>query len=264
MLQLKSIGLKSGAKNLSQYPFNLPLVRNFTELAFGAPVTFFVGENGSGKSTLLEAIAVGTGAAAVGAEDVQADATLSPARQLGKQLKFSWTARTHKGFFLRAEDFFGFSKRLKLMVKELDDIAAGFEQQFTGYALGLAQGSVLGQKRELINKYGEDLDANSHGEAFLKLFQARFVPRGLYLLDEPEAPLSPLRQLSLLSMLKEMVEQEAQFIIATHSPILMAFPDAKIISFDATPLAEIAYEETEHYSLTKAFLNQPEAFLRQL
>src|SRR5262245_54379580 len=229
MLQLKSIGLKSEAKKLSSYPFNLPLVRNLTELKFDSPVTFFVWENGSGKSTLLEAIAAGTGAVTVGAEDIQSDATLSPARQLGKQLKFAWTARTHKGFFLRAEDFFGFSKRLKQMVKELDEIAEGFEQQFTGYALSLAQGSVLGQKRELINKYGEDLDANSHGEAFLKLFQARFVPRGLYMLDEPEAPLSPLRQLSLLSILKEMVEQDAQFIIATHSPILMAFPEAKII-----------------------------------
>ena len=264
MLQLKLIALKSGAKNLSSYPFNLPLIRNLTELIFDSPVTFFVGENGSGKSTLLEAIAAGSGAVTVGAEDIQSDATLSPARQLGNQLKYSWSSRTHKGFFLRAEDFFGFSKRLKQMVKELDEIAEGFEQELTGYALSLAKGSVLGQKRELINKYGEDLDANSHGEAFLKLFQARFVPRGLYLLDEPEAPLSPLRQLSLLSILKEMVELEAQFIIATHSPILMAFPKAKIISFDVSPIAEIAYEETEHYSLTKAFLNQPEAFLRRL
>jgi predicted ATPase len=264
MLQLKSIALKAAAKNLSSYPFNLPIVRNFTELRFDSPITFFVGENGSGKSTLLEAIAAGTGAVTVGAEDIQLDASLTPARQLGNQLKFSWGARTHMGFFLRAEDFFGFSKRLKQMVKELDEIAEGFEQELTGYALSLAKGSVLGQKRELIDKYGEDLDANSHGEAFLKLFQARFVPRGLYLLDEPEAPLSPLRQLSLLSILKEMVEQEAQFIIATHSPILMAFSDAKIISFDVSPIAEIAYEETEHYSLTKAFLNQPETFLHRL
>ena len=100
---------------------------------------------------------------------------------------------------------------------------------------------------------------------FLKFFEARFVPRGLYMLDEPEAPLSPLRQLSLLSMLKEMVEaKEAQFIIATHSPILMAFPDAAIMSFDDYPVRPVAYEDVEHVSLTRDFLNRPEQFLRHL
>jgi len=123
---------------------------------------------------------------------------------------------------------------------------------------------VLAQRRALIERYGEDLDANSHGESFLKLFQARFVPGGLYLLDEPEAPLSPQRQLALLSMLQEMVEQNAQFIIATHSPILMAFPGAAILSFDQHPVREIAWEETEHVSLTRAFLNNPQRFLRHL
>src|ERR1051326_9099981 len=117
------------------------------------------------------------------------------------------------------------------MTEELEEMAQSYEQEFTGYALGLAKGAVLGQKAELEKKYGENLDANSHGESFLKLFQARFVPGGLYLLDEPEAPLSPQRQLALLSMLKEMADQDAQFIIATHSPLWMAFPVAALLSF---------------------------------
>ncbi|MBD2776115.1 AAA family ATPase [Iningainema tapete] len=106
--------------------------------------------------------------------------------------------------------------------------------------------------------------ANSHGESFLKLFQSRFVLGGLYLLDEPEAPLSPLRQLSFLSLLKDMVNQDSQFIIATHSPIIMAFPEATILSFDTNPPKEVAYDELEHVSLTKAFLNNPQSFLRHL
>jgi predicted ATPase len=130
--------------------------------------------------------------------------------------------------------------------------------------LGLAKGAVLGQKRALVEKYGEDADARSHGESFLQLFQARFVPGGLYLLDEPEAPLSPQRQLALLSMLREMAAQDSQFIIATHSPLLMAFPDATILSFDRAPVREIAYDEVEHVSLTRAFLSDPERFLRRL
>ena len=264
MIHLKSIGLKPGAKKLSAFPFNLPLVKSFTEVEFHTPVTFLVGENGSGKSTLMEAIAAGVGSIAVGTEDVQRDQTLDPARKLGGQLKLVWQRKTRRGFFLRAEDFFGFAKRMQHMVKELEEMAQGFEQEFTGYALGLAKGAVLGQRRALVNKYGENLDANSHGESFLKLFQARFVPGGLYLLDEPEAPLSPQRQLALLSLLKEMVGEDTQFIIATHSPILMAFPGATILSLDSCPPKEVAYDELEHVSLTRAFLNNPESFLRHL
>ena len=113
-------------------------------------------------------------------------------------------------------------------------------------------------------RYGEDLDANSHGQAFFQLFRSRFVPAGLYLLDEPETPLSPLSQLALLSMLKDMVAQDAQFIIATHSPILLALPGARILDFDAQPIRWTAYEDLEHVRLTREFLADPERFLRRL
>ncbi len=264
MFHLQSINLKTSAKKQSAFPFNLPLIRNFDGIEFHRAVTFFVGENGSGKSTLLEAMAAGASAVAVGGEDLERDRTLDHARALGRQLKFAWRHKTHRGFFLRAEDFFNFARRLQTMTAELQEIADGFDDQFTGYALGLAKGAALSQRQALIERYGENLDANSHGESFLKLFQSRFVPGGLYLMDEPEAPLSPQRQLALLSMLKEMVEAEAQFIIATHSPILMAYPDATILSFDSHPVREIAYDAVEHVSLTRAFLNHPQSFLRHL
>jgi predicted ATPase len=262
MIHLQSIGMKTGSiksagKKQSDFPFNLPLIKNFDQLEFYSPVTFFIGENGSGKSTLLEAIGGGIKLATVGGDDVEGDVTLEHARALGKQLKFSWLHKTHRGFFLRAEDFFNFARRLQTMMKELREIADSFDAE-------ISKGAVLGQRQALIERYGENLDANSHGESFLKLFQSRFVPGGLYLLDEPEAPLSPQRQLALMSMLKEMVEQEAQFIIATHSPILMAYPGAQILSFDNYPVREVDYDEVEHVCLTRAFLNNPQSFLRRL
>lgn len=256
MLHLRSVSKKKVSKNIDTFPFNIPLIKNFKEIEFHQPVTFFVGENGSGKSTLLEAIATGVGSIAVGGEDIQQDKTLLNARRLSEQLKFVWNQKTNRGFFLRAEDFFSFAKRTNQMTQDLEEIASEYE--------GLAKRAILKEKADLVRRYGDNLDENSHGESFLKLFQARFVPGGLYLLDEPEAPLSPLRQLSLLSMLKEMVNQNSQFIIVTHSPILMAFSGASILSFDSYPVREVAYNELEHVSLTKAFLNNPESFLRHL
>jgi predicted ATPase len=257
MIHLQSISLKPAANERSGFPFDLPLIKKLDQLEFHSPVTFFVGENGSGKSTLLEAIGAGVKLATVGGEDVERDETLENARALGRQLKFSWLKKTHRGFFLRAEDFFNFARRLQAMIRELQEIADSFDHE-------LGKGAALGQRQALIERYGENLDANSHGESFLKLFQSRFVAGGLYLLDEPEAPLSPQRQLALMAMLKEMVDQDAQFIIATHSPILMAFPGARILSFDDHPVREVDYDDVEHVSLTRAFLNNPQSFLRRL
>jgi predicted ATPase len=265
MIHLRSVALKPAARTLRGYPFELPLVRKFKEIKFTGPVTFLVGENGSGKSTLLEALAAAAGSVVVGGEDVRADKTLAHARALAAQLKLVWTKRTRRGFFLRAEDFFNFTRRVNQTSAELEEMAAEFEREgLKGYGLSRARGVVLGQRRALAERYGEDADARSHGESFLNLFQSRFVPGGLYLLDEPEAPLSPQRQLALLAMLKGMAEQDSQFVVATHSPILMALPGADILSFDHPPVRRVAYEEVEHVSLTRDFLNNPEAFLRHL
>jgi len=265
MIHLRSIDISPDARKLEGFPFALPIVRKFRRLSFESPVTFLVGENGSGKSTLLEAFAAGAGSVVVGGEDVRTDRTLGHARALAAQLKLTWTKRTRRGFFLRAEDFFNFTKRVNQTSAELEEMAGEFEREgLKGYGLRLAQGAVRGQRRALADRYGEDADARSHGESFLNLFQSRFVPGGLYLLDEPEAPLSPQRQLALLAMLKGMAEQDSQFIVATHSPILLALPSADILSFDSAPVRRVKYEEVEHVSLTRDFLNNPEAFLRHL
>jgi predicted ATPase len=264
MIHLRSVAIKPGAKHINTFPFNVPSIRAMKKIEFRAPVTFLVGENGSGKSTLLEAIAAGIGSIAVGGEDIQRDETLAKVNRLTEQMSFIWQKRTGRGFFLRAEDFFNFTKRINTMGKELDEMISEFERELTGYGLALAKGVVKGQRMALVKKYGEDADAKSHGESFLRLFQERFVPGGLYLLDEPEAPLSPQRQLALLSLLKDMVRQDAQFIIATHSPIIMAYPEATIFSFDNDVVTEVEYDELEHVTLMRAFLNNPEAFLRRI
>ncbi len=265
MIHLKSIILRNDSERPDRFPFNLPMLDAFSELELTEPVTVFVGENGSGKSTLIETIAAGIGSVTVGGESIQKDKTLSHARALSDHFRFEWTKRTRKGFFLRAEDFFQFAKKVKQEQEEYDDMAREFEGKFSGYGLMLARGAALGQKHALEERYEGNPDERSHGESFLQLFQSRLVPGGLYLLDEPEAPLSPQRQLTLLSLVKEMAEeQDAQFIIVTHSPILMAVPGADIISFDTRPLSRIPFDDIEHVNLMRDFLQAPESFLRNL
>lgn len=249
------------------YPFSIPLVQSLAELEFDAPVTVLVGENGSGKSTLLEALAVGAGCTSIGSESLTTDRTLAAARELARHLRLSWKKRTHRGFFLRAEDFFAFCNRVNDLRAEMEEGLRTVDEEFADRSIlarQLARGVYQGSIGALQRRYGEDMHAQSHGESFLKLFQSRFVPGGLYVLDEPEAPLSPTRQLALIAMMKEMVESDCQFIMATHSPILMAYPGATVLSCDEQPVRRVAYEELEHVRVTKAFLNNPESFLRRL
>jgi len=147
--------------------------------------------------------------------------------------------------------------------QDLNDVDRDYKGR-SKYAADLARSAYQGQLSAMQNRYGRDLDNYSHGESFLTLFQARFVPGGLYLLDEPEAALSPMRQLTFISVLKQMVEQNAQFVIATHSPIILAFPEAQILQFANGVIQEVKYDLLEHVQLTKDFLNNPESFLRHL
>jgi len=253
--------------DLNEFPFTVPVIRSLPEIKFASPVTFFVGENGSGKSTVLEALACAVESIAVGTESVKTDKTLAPVRKLSKYFKLAWTKRTRKGFFMRAEDFFGYARSMRETREELEEEYNNVERDYEGrskYAADLARSAYAGQLAAMKNRYGRDLDNFSHGEAFLTLFQARFVPGGLYLLDEPEAALSPSRQLSFLSALRQMVEEEAQFIVATHSPIILAYPGAQIFSFQNGAIKQVQYEELEHVQLTKDFLNNPQSYLRHL
>ena len=261
---LRSVRRRSGGDE-AKFPFSVPAIRSLEGLDLAAPVTFFVGENGSGKSTVLEAIAAAARLPTVGSDDVQADDTLAAQRELADALQLVWGRRTRKGFFLRAEDFFGFTKRLAVMRAELQARMAEIEVEYadrSAYSKGLAAGPVRSSLAALETRYGLDLDANSHGQSFLKLFRSRFVPGGLYLLDEPEAPLSPQSQLGLMAMIADMVGEEAQFVIATHSPILLAYPGARIVSFDEIPVKPVAFEELESVRLVREFLAAPERYLR--
>lgn len=216
------------------YPFNLPVFANGIDLNLRSNVTFFVGENGSGKSTLLEAVAEVCGFNPQGGNRDHHYATFAERSALAQALRLSWFPRkVTEGFFLRAESFFNFATYI-------DETSV---QRPYG---------------------GKSLHEQSHGESFMSLFMHRFE-HGIYILDEPEAALSPQRQLSLLTVMHDLeVPGHAQFLIATHSPILMSYPGAVIYHLDSDGMREIAYKETDHYQLTRDFLNGPERYLARL
>lgn len=227
--------------NLAQHPFDLPAIRSISTLALHPKVTFFIGENGSGKSTLLEAIAVSMGYNAEGGSRNLSFRTQDTHSSLHACLRVAkGFRRPRTGYFLRAESFYTVASALDEMEK--DPYSAGVLRSYGGCSL----------------------HAQSHGESFLALVMHRFGSQGLYLLDEPEAALSPQRQLVLLSRLHQLVEDDSQFIIATHSPILMAYPNAQIYQFGAEGIQAVAYEDTEHYRITRDFLANPARMLKVL
>ena len=246
------------------FPWTVPVVAALNELTFTSAVTFFVGENGSGKSTVLEGIAAGVKAIAVGSADLARDESLAAARRLARGFRFERRGRPRTRLFFRAEDIFGFTRRMLHTMRELTEVEEAFRRQFPdgSYGQHLAMGAARGQREAIASRYGEDPDARSHGEVFLGLLASRLVPGGLYLLDEPEAPLSPRGILQLLALLTDRVEQGCQFVVSTHSPMLMAFPGASIHVFAEGAVTPTPYAEVEHVQMTKAFLDNPQRFLR--
>ncbi|MCM3782774.1 AAA family ATPase [Neobacillus mesonae] len=234
-MYLRSVRLlQEKIENGQAYPFNIPSIINMEEIQFNKPVSFFVGENGSGKSTLLEAIAYQCGFHTAGGGRNNIYDVEAAESALGDYIRLSWMPKITNGFFLRAESFYQFASYL-------DTDPASLE--YYG---------------------GKSLHHQSHGESFLSLFVHRFGnQRAVYLLDEPEAALSPTRQLSLLRVIYDL-RQHAQFIIATHSPVLLGYPEAEIFSFDQTPIGPIEYEDTEHYQVTRRFLENKKQMLNEL
>jgi predicted ATPase len=227
------------------YAFSLPAIRSIIAsdgLKLNSPVTFFAGENGSGKSTLLESVAVALGFNAEGGSRNFNFSTCRTHSNLNEAVSFSRTTiRIRDGYFLRAESFYNAAT----YIDEIDKIPSASRLIKESYG-------------------GESLHTKSHGESFMALVLERFGGHGIYILDEPEAALSPARQLSLLTRIGELVKLDSQFIIATHSPILMAFPDAYIYVFDDNGIRLTPYKETEHYTLTRRFLENPEHMLKYL
>ena len=230
--------------NFNHYPFSLSIVKNLNEIDFPTSVTFFIGENGTGKSTILEAIAYDAGFGLEGGSknihfQTATEQTTSGTKQLADCFTLSWRQKPKNGYFFRAESFFNVANYIDVLAKE----------DFQAYA---AYG-------------GKSLHEQSHGESFLSFFKHRITSGGFFIFDEPEAALSPQRQLSLLAIIHEICNKtDAQFIIATHSPILLAYPNATIYSCDGDVLKTVAYKDTEQYKITKQFLDAPERYLKYL
>ncbi len=248
-----------------QFPWNLPLIKEFEELEFEQNISFFVGENGSGKSTILEAIAAYTEVPLAGSFRLEEDESLAAANSLANYLSIRFAEKTHHGFFVRAEDFIGFARNIKKEIQALDKEIEEVKATFTGGDINLTLGTIKGERDDFIKRYSRDLEAMSHGEGFLKFFMSRITGKGLYLIDEPEAALSPTRQLSLLSLIIEKVKKTgSHFIIATHSPIIMSVPNSEIFYFQEGKISKVDYKETEHYKLTKMILDNPESVMKEL
>ncbi|PHB29337.1 AAA family ATPase [Bacillus pseudomycoides] len=240
---LKNVSLqKEHIPNFSVYPYCLPAIRTLQSLDFHPNVTFIIGENGTGKSTLLEALAIALG---FNAEDGTKNfrfATHDSHSSLHKYIRVAKSVATPKdGFFLRAESFYNVAS----YIDEIDS------EQFLG--------------GKVIDSYGGiSLHNQSHGESFFSLFMNRFTGQSLYILDEPEAALSPMRQLSMLIRMRELAEKGSQFIIATHSPILMAYPESNIYFFSQEGITEAILEETEHYQTMKLFFENRDRLFHHL
>jgi predicted ATPase len=228
--------------SFDDYPFALPAIQALHELRLHPSVTFFVGENGSGKSTLLEAIAIACGFNAEGGSKNFTFSTQASHSNLHQYLRLVRGHRRPKnGWFLRAESFYN-------VASDIDRLDA-----------------QPARRPRIIESYGGvSLHQQSHGESFITLLTHRFSPAGLYILDEPEAALSPARQLAALVRIHDLVKGGAQFIIATHSPILMSYPNAQIFSFDRDGITPVDYTATDHYHITRDFLVDHERALRRL
>ena len=238
---LKMQLLRDKVKSIEQYPYSLPIIKHFESLEFHPKVTFIIGENGSGKSTLLEAIATAWGFNPEGGTKNFNFQTRSSHSDLWQNIRLSKSFRKPKdGFFLRAESFYNVATN----IEELDEGGGG---------------------PPIINSYGGvSLHHQSHGESFFALMLNRFGGKGLYILDEPEAALSPMRQMAMLSRIHNLASDDSQFIIATHSPILLSYPESNIFVITKNDLQKTKYEETDHYLITKRFLNNHKAMINKL
>jgi len=259
---IKSFSINADREN--PFPFNIPAVKFAKQIKLDERITIFVGDNGSGKSTLLETIALSLNIPLIGGY-IGSSAGFEAARSLKPYLDIEWGWQTDKGFFFRAEDFSHFidaveRDKIRILVE-----LAELRGEVNDSVIDKLSGSMNYTLKTMIKNYGSDMQAYSHGEAYLTILQKRIQDKGVYILDEPEAALSPIKQLSLIAFILEALKnKKTQFLIATHSPILMGLPDAALYEIQEDGMRRVEYKETEHYRITKTFLDNPDQYLRYL
>lgn len=250
----------------NEYPFNIECLRNTKELDFNNKITILVGENGSGKSTLLKTIAYYNNSINVSKEKIESS-YYNSVKALSEKMKISYSIKTRSGFFFSGEEFITYINNLKEMKDNLEADLIEMKEEFKNkseYVRNLALGPVRSQLNALNTKYDGELRFKSHGEGFLTFFKSRMHQKGIYLLDEPETPLSATNQYQLLVIITDLVKNGSQVIIATHSPILMALKDAVIYNFSKSKIEKIEYDDIESVVFTKHFLNNKNNFLDRL
>lgn len=246
------------------FPYNIPAVKFAREIVLDERVTIFVGDNGCGKSTLLESIALYLNLPLTGGY-IGAHAGFEAARSLKPYVEIEWKRQTKRGFFFRAEDFSDFINSVEKEQHKIKESLADLKGNVDDSIIEKMSENMNYSLYEMRKKYGENMQAFSHGEAYLTILQARILDKGIYILDEPEAALSPLKQLSLIAfILQGLKNNNAQFIIATHSPILMGIPDCRLYEIHEDNIQQVNYRETDHYRITKTFLDNPGYYLRHL
>ncbi len=259
---LKSFSINSGNKN--PFPFNISAVQFATYVPLSKRVTIFIGDNGCGKSTLLETLALKLNLPLMRGF-INPDAGFEAARLLQPYTEIQFSRQTHKGFFFRAEDFSDFVNSVENEQRKIKEDLRELK--------GVVDDRIIQEMSDNMNynlyrmrkDYGENMQAFSHGEAYLKILQTRIGDKGIFILDEPEAALSPLKQLSLIFFIAEVLKNNnTQFIISTHSAILMGIPGAVLYEIKEDGMSQVGYKETEHYRITKTFLNNPDLYLREL
>lgn len=244
------------------FPFNTAGVKFAKDIEFSTPVTFIIGDNGVGKSTLLETLAYRLQLPHIDGADYQKK-SFEAARTLLPYLELKWNIERSIGFFFRAEDFGDFINSIARADAYVYDSLRDLEGEVPEQILKEMRESANYQIHHMRKNYGQELRAFSHGEAYLQIMHEKINKKGIFLLDEPEAALSPSKQLSLIYYILEHLKTNvSQFIIATHSPMLMALPGATIYEITENGMKKVALEDTEHYSVTKSFLNNPDGYLR--
>lgn len=245
------------------YPYDIPAIKHAKQIDVSNKITFIIGENGTGKSTLLEALAYRLQLPHMDGKSYHKKC-FEAARRLTPYLELQWQIERSIGFFFRAEDFGDYLNSVHRTDMTLHE-QMGIDDDIPQHIAQEMKDSANYQLHRVRRDYGQELDSFSHGEAYMHIMNQMVNQRGIYLLDEPEASLSPAKQLAFIYFLQAHLNNyNSQFIIATHSPMLMAYPEATIYEVTNDTMQKTALENTEHYSITKQFLNNPKAFLRHL